>query len=152
MKFKANNQKTQNTYLQISKSTLICTAIAEVWLSGWKHRSWKPARGDPPRVRISALPPFIFMAKSTKILVVMRLSGFFYLNFFINLILIQSNSFQSTLRACTKTPTEKILELSCIFLLNSVISLCIIQRIKKMLGNYSWQGLLKNGQLYLWKK
>jgi len=47
------------------------------------------------------------VTESTKILVVMRLRGFLYFHFFINLILIQSNSFQSTLRSYTKSDNEK---------------------------------------------
>ena len=45
--------------------------------------------------------------ESTKIMIVMRLRGFFNFHFFINLILIQSNSFQSTLRSYTKSDNEK---------------------------------------------
>ena len=81
--------------------------------------------------------------ESTKILVIMRLCGFFYFHFFINLILTQSNHFNPRLELVPKRPPQKTRTVL-YFLLNSVISLCIIQRIKKMLGNYSWQDLLKN--------
>ena len=62
---------------------------------------------------------------------------------FIHLILTQSNHFNLRLELVPKHPPQKTRTVL-YFLLNSVISLCIIQRIKKMLGNYSWQDLLKN--------
>ena len=81
--------------------------------------------------------------ESTKILVVMRLCGFFISTF--SLILCSSRviHFNPHLELVPKHPPQKTRTVL-YFLLNSVISFCIIQCIKKMLGNYSWQDLLKN--------
>ena len=86
--------------------------------------------------------------ESTRILVVMRLRGFFYFLFFIStfsLILCSSRviHFNLHLELVPKCPPKNIRTIL-YFLLNAPISFYIIQRIKKMLGNYSWQDLLKN--------